>query len=452
MPIILPESRFIIFWEIYLLIITVGVTILAPLIVVFDLSLTLNLQIIDFIVTVTFAFDIIIHLNTAFMVKQDLIKDKSLIRTQYLKSWFFWDLLATLPFSWLTLFSRFAVLNRAFRFFRLARIIKILSSSKTLNRIQKLSFVNPALMRLFLLVFWILIASHLITCGWIFIGGPGKYTNAELNSNGEIYLEAFYWTVTTLSTIGYGDITPDNPIEFIYVILIMLMGAALYGFIIGNIASIIANIDVAKSQFQKKMDNLNTFFKYRNIPIKLQNHIYEYYDYLWRSRRGYDESSLLQDLPKALKIQVSLFLNQDIIAKVPFFKNASRPFIRDIILNLKPIIFTPGDTIITFGEVGHEMYFISRGEVIVSNEQETITYATLGTGQYFGEMALILSTERTATVRSKGFCDLYVLDRKTFNSILRRYPLFAKEVEELAGKRRQELNLDKKDMRQEDQQ
>ena len=142
---------------------------------------------------------------------------------------------------------------------------------------------------------------------------------------------------------------------------------------------------------------------------------------------------------------MSYFLNQDIIEKVPIFKNADKILIRDIILNLKPVIYTPGDAIVTFGEIGYEMYFISRGEVDVISEDGSITYATLASGQFFGEIALLLSTPRTATVRARVYCDLYVLDKETFDNILQRYPGFAKNVEELAETRRRELGLEKKE-------
>jgi hypothetical protein len=439
-PIIHPESRFKLFWELYILVLTVLVTVIAPLIVVFQFPLSVILVIFDIVVTVSFTVDIVIQFNTGFIVRQELVTDRKQIARRYLRGWFILDLIAALPFTWIFASSRYAGLNRVFRFFRLARLFKLFGSSKILNRAKKLSFINPAFMRLFLLVFWILVAAHLIACGWIFIGGPGEYA-----TDGETYLEAFYWTVTTLTTIGYGDITPAEPVQFIFVIVIMLIGAAIYGFIIGNIANIIANIDVAKSQFRERVETVDTFLKYRNIPGELQKRIRDYYDYLWESRRGYEESQLLEDLPTSLKTQVAFFLNQDIIEKVPIFKNASREFIRDIILNLQPVIYTPGDQVITAGEIGYEMYFISRGEVDVTNDDGSITYATLTSGQFFGEIALLLSMPRTATVNARVYCDLYVLDKDTFDSILQRYPSFAKKIAQLADERRKELGYEKEE-------
>jgi voltage-gated potassium channel len=58
--------------------------------------------------------------------------------------------------------------------------------------------------------------------------------------------------------------------------VIMIVGAGMYGYIIGNIANLLANIDYAKTVFTEKMERINTFLKYRNLPASLQKNIYQY--------------------------------------------------------------------------------------------------------------------------------------------------------------------------------
>ncbi len=434
-----PESKFKIYWEIYILIITVVLTIISPLQIVFPSINSSFTVFIDSIGSFTFFSDIVIKFNTGLIRRQILVTDQKKIAMHYLKGLFVFDVIAALPFVWILAHSHGVLIEKLLSYFLLFRLFKLVSITKTLNRAHKLRFIKPAFIRLILLVFWILIAAHLITCGWVFIEGPGK-SSISSTSPDIVYLEAFYWTVTTLTTIGYGDITPIYPVQYFYVIIVMLIGAALYGFIIGNIANIISNIDIAKSQFRDKVENVSIFLQHRSIPGNLQTRIKNYYDYLWESRRGYEESNLLSDLPVSLKAQVSFFLNQDIIEKVPMFKNASRELIRDIVLNLKPVIYTPDDIIIRYGEVGYEMYFINRGEVDVLNEECSIVYATLTSGRFFGEMALLLSSPRTATVKARAYCDIYVLAKETFDKILQRYPDFAKDIAAQAEENRRKLD------------
>ena len=109
-------------------------------------------------------------------------------------------------------------------------------------------------------------------------------------------------------------------------------------------------------------------------------------------------------------------------------------------MNLVPVVYTPGDYIVTAGEVGYDMFFISKGSVDVVSADGTTVYATLSDGHFFGEIALLLSMPRTASIVAKGYCDLYSLDKDTFDRILARYPLFAENIKTLAEKRRDEIN------------
>ena len=79
---------------------------------------------------------------------------------------------------------------------------------------------------------------------------------------------------------------------------------------------------------------------------------------------------------------------------------------------------------------------------VVSKDESTV-YATLGSGTFFGEIALLLSTPRTATIKAREYCDLYRLDKETFDAVVSRYPDFAARIQELAEKRRLELERSK---------
>ena len=105
------------------------------------------------------------------------------------------------------------------------------------------------------------------------------------------------------------------------------------------------------------------------------------------------------------------------------------------VLNLRPVVFSPGDRIIRAGELGFEMYFISQGSVDVLSADEKAVYASLTAGQFFGEIALLLSKPRNATVRAREYCDLYRLDKESFDRVVGHYPAFADTIRELAAKR-----------------
>jgi voltage-gated potassium channel len=82
------------------------------------------------------------------------------------------------------------------------------------------------------------------------------------------------------------------------------------------------------------------------------------------------------------------------------------------------------------------MYFISRGTVEIIAPDGATVLTTLTDGQFFGELALLFSQPRTANVRAVNYCDLYTLDKDTFDLVLTRYPEFAAHIKKEADKRR----------------
>jgi len=134
-----------------------------------------------------------------------------------------------------------------------------------------------------------------------------------------------------------------------------------------------------------------------------------------------DDRFILQELPPHLATEISLFINGDIVHKVPIFKNCPLGFIKLLVSFLKPLIFGPKDWVVKIGEAGNEMYFISKGEVeVIDSSKQVITI--LKEGDFFGEIVLLIETQRTASIRAKSYCDLFALSKKDLKTILLNFP------------------------------
>ncbi|MBI3394424.1 MAG: ion transporter, partial [Spirochaetia bacterium] len=385
----------------FVLLLTVFTSIEIPMRLVLDYKVTGFLLGADVFVSVCFFADVVLNFFTAEYTEGGLaiIEDRRKITRDYLKGWFIVDFMAAIPFD-LFMAGSMAMFTDAARVMRLLRLLRLARLAQFLQKIAKSQVINISLLRMVFLVFWVLMIAHFNACAWIALGGGniaslekgmGNITAEDmaLIPGGRLYLRALYWSITTIATIGYGDITPQTSAQTAYAILIELMGAGMYGYAIGNIASLLANIDVARAQFTDRLEKIGTFMRFRKIPDPLQDKVRNYYSYLWETRRGYDESRVLEDLPSTLKLDVALFLNQEILAKVPLFQGASDDLIRRMVMNR--------------------------------------------------EIALLMSSPRTASIRAVDYCDLYALEKDTFQHILRDFPDFSVQVREFARKRQEEI-------------
>ena len=251
------------------------------------------------------------------------------------------------------------------------------------------------------------------------------------------YVQAAYWTITTMTTIGYGDITPnlENANQLMFTMLIMVIGAGVFGFIIGNIANIMSGLDFARNQHLDKMQRINTFLRYNKIPAPVRDRVHGYYSYLWQTRRGFDEEAVLSDLPPSLRADVEMHLRRDIVTKVPFFRGADQQLTRAIVAQLKPCIAAPGELIIRKGDIGRSMYFIASGTVdVLGDDKQPV--ATLTDGNFFGEIALLETCPRGADVRAVSYCDLYMLEKSALDHVASQFPDFGHHIRDMADQRK----------------
>ena len=121
-----------------------------------------------------------------------------------------------------------------------------------------------------------------------------------------------------------------------------------------------------------------------------------------------------------------------LIEQVPFFKNASPDFLRDIIPRLEAQQFEPGETLIHEGDVGDEMYFLTKGQVEVLRGDPPQQLTILREGSFFGELAILRDVPRAATIRALAGVEVYALRRDAVLALARAHADFNQYLEAAA--------------------
>ncbi|MEE3234552.1 MAG: ion transporter [Candidatus Latescibacterota bacterium] len=433
---IIHDSRYKDIWDAWIMMLTLVVGIEIPFRFVFDYSASSFFFGLDLFISFFFFIDVLVNLVPPIPDEDDAIEDGNRINYSYLKTWFIIDLLAAIP----------ALLLESFKMLRMIRLFRLLKLAKIVPLIRKWGgyyTLNPSIVRMLIFFILLVFAVHWMACGWVKLGGIN--TNFDTAT---IYLKSIYWVITTMTTVGYGDITPTSNIQLMYAMFVMILGVGTYGYIIANIANLLGNIDTARIDFSRKMAVIDAFLAYRDIPDHLEKRMRDYYKYIWENRLDHKEDEIINDLPDSLHTEVALFLRKPLLSKVPLFKEAGVAFHKEVVRHLSIHIYMPGDLIVRRGDLGSSMFFISKGSVRIVDSDHGDDLAVLREGSFFGETSLLRAQPRNATVVASEYSNIYSLDKDRFDDLLRKFPKFKSIIEATSDRREEELklhNIDDKD-------
>jgi hypothetical protein len=89
-----------------------------------------------------------------------------------------------------------------------------------------------------------------------------------------------------MTTVGYGDIAANAMDEKMFAILVMIIGAGLFGYGVSNIVNIVGDISIQERQFRQKMDRVNGYLSEKEIPERLKGEIREFFHLKRRSKHS----------------------------------------------------------------------------------------------------------------------------------------------------------------------
>ena len=315
-----------------------------------------------------------------------LIRHNLDICLNYLTGWFFIDLIEAVPFYTIINLS----LNNCkenleyFRFnysgndslyysllvFKILKVFKAFSNNRVLNRIvhffsQNDFFYNWKGVFFTLLVF--LSSLHFCSCFFIFLGKntyPGWIVLCNLQSNSfeQIYITSLYYLMTTLTTVGYGDISVSGKYERFYQIALLIVGTFAYSWILTFISNYIKKKNEKFINFENKLNILGEIrINYPNLNNDLYERILRYLNYN-KSEYKNNVENILDSMPSSLQNNLIVEMYKPIISNFHFFKYfENSDFFVKIVTSLKPILSMKDDILVQEGDVIEDIIFIKRG-------------------------------------------------------------------------------------------
>lgn len=270
---------------------------------------------------------------------------------------------------------------------------------------------------------------------WIF---SRKDLNLTQPNNFHLYTISLYLSSVTFSTVGYGDFSAKLEHETVVLSIVILAGQLFFTYILASLTACVASADAQLARFKEKMLHVNSYMEMELIDAELQKRVIAYYDHLWLMTKGVQPHTLFSVLPLSLWSDVTLSLYEDVISSISLFHDTERSFIKTISRCIKPVHFLKGEFIVKKFDIGREMYFIHRGAVDVVSEDGKTVYDTMNAGQAFGEVALLFSVPRTASIRAQVNSYLFMLEKEDLDVVLEFYPAIKHQIMRIAEVRQQQ--------------
>ena len=418
--------------------------------------------ILDNVVNCLFAVDIILTLNTAYYNKEgELVSNRKAIFLNYLRSWLLIDILACFPFSLVNPPSSDSGTNqysglmrflRLPRLYRLLRLVKIFSQREShswfFEKIQELVSLKHSSFRLIVLLTTTAIMIHLMACLWYFVPsmetvGPETWLyarNLQDSSAGEIYMNCLYWTITTLVTVGYGDVVPTTGLEKAVAMIWMLYGVFFISVMVSSFTSLLNSADTKSSLLAGKLAAMDEFAEETKLSKELRFRVRHAlrYSAIHTGFSNQVKRGILTELPRTLRFEVAQAMHSGAAKTIPFFSDQDQAFVAAIVPNLNSLLVSEGEVVYSEGDYADEIYFIAQGMCMLMFNSE-VCMKRLHRSSYFGEIEVIYMCPRKHTVQACTRTDLLSMNKKLLSFIQSDFPVVYEDLK-LVARARNHMN------------
>eukprot|EP01062_Namystynia_karyoxenos_P057234 TRINITY_DN4818_c0_g3_i7.p1 TRINITY_DN4818_c0_g3~~TRINITY_DN4818_c0_g3_i7.p1 ORF type:complete len:1214 (+),score=201.75 TRINITY_DN4818_c0_g3_i7:108-3644(+) len=353
-----------------------------------------------------------------------LIDDVRQVRRAYLRGWFTVDALLSLPFDCV-----FAAVGMgwAFRVVRFPKLVRLLRVHSLLFPLASPVAQRPKVVVMLLFIFWFSVCLGTMAVLWIAVTG---WTHPSGEDTG--ITAAVYFCLTTITTVGYGDITPKTPGERWFVMAIQLAGLFFMSYMGAHSTAFLMETTPQAEIMKDRRRRFAALFLQYDIPWELQAQCFAILPSVVECSDSF--TALMSGLPPWMCKQIESFAKVRALQRVPLFAGADLETLLEVAGALRTDVHSPGEEIVRRDEAGTDMYIIMNGCVevtaAVSDGDGERWVATLKDGSWFGEQALLFDTRRTVTVRTITGCTIWALDRASFLSVAERCPALGAALQE----------------------
>ncbi|CAH8377967.1 unnamed protein product [Eruca vesicaria subsp. sativa] len=431
--IVLPYDRRYRLWELFLVIL-VGYSAWASLFeLAFEKAADGAFPTIDLVVDFFFAVDIVLTFFVAYLDTSTylIVDDYNLIARRYLKSLaFVMDVVSTLPIQFIyKIVTGNSGKGQAFGFLNLLRLWRLRRVAELFKRLEKDTLFNYFVIRVIKLlcvaIFWVHIGGCILF--WIAYHYPSP-VDTWIGSQVEDFKErsiwlgytySVYWSMVTLTTVGYGDLHAVNTQEKTFNMFYMLFNIGLTAYIIGNMTNLVVHGALRTFTMRSAINHILRYTSKNKLPNTMREQMLAHMQLKFKTAELKQEE-VLQDLPKAIRSSINEHLFRSVIENAYLLKGLPDGLIVQLVSHIKAEYFPPKMEIILQNEIPTDFYILVSGgvEIIRSKGASEQVLAKLGPGDMAGEIGVVFNIPQPFTVRTRRLSQVIRISHHKFKEMV----------------------------------
>ena len=233
-----------------------------------------------------------------------------------------------------------------------------------------------------------------------------------------MYIESLYFSVVTMTSVGYGDITPRSSREKVYTVIMMITGGFVWAIVIAIFSDTLAGITEHDRQYENKLRRVHSLLGFLGAKKQLKQNVTKFYQYRFKKRRFFDDR-MFNELPPRLRREMVALRYSEALFKVPLFRTCNDETLIQICNCMQSFSAWEGEIIVEEGDTDRDLFILEKGrcEAFVGTATEPVEF--LSEGSFFGEMSFFgLRVKRSATIVAGNYSELSWLSYADFTAVL----------------------------------